>query len=64
MDRQNHVLLTMRAVAWERAKGELQAYIQTFWPLYLPDGTKRDDGFEEADKRIQEFIKDFEDNCR
>lgn len=57
-------ILTMRAIAWERAKGELRAYLQTFWPTFTPTGEEIDNGFEKADARITAFIKDFEDNCR
>ena len=49
-------ILTMRAMAWQRAKGELHAYLETFW-----DDSS---GFEKADKKIKDFIKDFQDNCR
>ena len=57
-------ILTMRAMAWERAKGELLAYLQTFWPSYAPGGKQLDNGFKEADERIEAFIKEFEENCR
>lgn len=57
-------ILTMRSIVWERAKGELNAYMQTFWPEYEMDGSKRSNGFDEAQARISKFIRDFEDNCR
>lgn len=53
---------TMRAMSWERAKGELNAYLQTFWSSYLPNGEKRENGFEADSKRIEDFIRDMEDN--
>lgn len=57
-------ILTLRAMAWERAKGELKAYMQTFWPKYNIHNEKIENGFELADKNIRDFIEDFEDNCR
>ena len=57
-------ILTIRAMAWERAKGELHAYMQTFWPSYAKNGKEIDNGFEKAAELIGSFIKDFENNCR
>jgi hypothetical protein len=58
-------LLTMRAMAWERAKGELSSYLETFWPQYnAVSGKILDNGFDEASKKIEAFISDFEINCR
>lgn len=54
-------LKTLRAMAWQRAKGELQAYLETYWPKYN-NGQKLDNGFEDAQKRIEAFIADFEEN--
>lgn len=31
-------VLTMRAMAWERAKGELNAVLATYWPSVGSDG--------------------------
>jgi hypothetical protein len=56
-------LKTLRAMAWQRAKGELQAYLETFWPSYDRHGEKIENGFVEANQRIKDFIKDFEDNA-
>ena len=61
---ESNEMLTLRAMAWERAKGELLAYLQTYWPSYNARGEKIPNGFEEADERIKAFIKDFQDNCR
>lgn len=60
----SHEILTMRAMAWERAKGELHAYLHTYWPRFGRDAQRLDNGFDEADRRIREFIQEFEDNCR
>lgn len=56
------MMKTMRAMAWQRAKGELLAYLETYWPKYNSNGEKLDNGFEDAQKRIESFIADFEDN--
>ena len=57
-------LLTLRGMAWQRAKGELRACLETYWTDYGTTGKEIPNGFEEADKRIEAFIKEFEDNCR
>jgi hypothetical protein len=56
------VMNTMRAMAWQRAKGELLSYLETYWPKYDRRGQKLDNGFEDAQKRIDAFIADFENN--
>ena len=35
-------VLTMRAMAWQRAKGELQALLATYWPVF--NEVQLDDG--------------------
>ena len=49
-DELTRVLRTMRAQAWERAKGELNSTLHTFW--------ERDDDkqYDELSKEINEFI--------
>jgi len=44
----------MRAMAWERAKGELRAYLQTYRV------GEEGDFFEEAERLISEFITKME----
>jgi hypothetical protein len=61
---ESNEILTMRAMAWDRAKGELLSVLQTYWPSYAPDGTKIDNGFDTANDLIKAFIQHFEDNCR
>jgi len=61
---ESNEILTLRAMAWERAKGELGAYLQTFWPQFASNGRQLDNGFNVADEKINNFIKDFEDYCR
>lgn len=46
-------LKTMRIQAWEKAKGELNAMMHTFWG--------GDDGFGPLDKVVRQFIKKVED---
>jgi len=57
-------ILTMRAMAWQRAKGELAAYLDTFWPSFAPNGKEIESGFSGAEERISAFIKEFEENAR
>lgn len=49
------VLKSLRAQAWERAKGELQAMLVTYW-----DG--REGKFNRTNNTVQAFIKEVEDN--
>ncbi|MBD3260432.1 MAG: hypothetical protein GF334_01920 [Candidatus Altiarchaeales archaeon] len=55
-DKAMHIrqIRTLRAMAWERAKGELQAMLQTFWDEY--------EKFEVLDDLIKQFIKEIEDD--
>ncbi len=57
------LMKTMRQMAWNRAKGELLSMLDTYWPYWTADNKKIENGFEETDKRIREFIADFESNC-
>lgn len=56
------LLRTLRAMALERAKAELQAYLATFWTYYDTRGQRIDNGFDKAEQRIAAFIKDMEDS--
>lgn len=49
---------TMRHMAWERAKGELQAMLTTFWGDGNPGPCEE---FVNLDKAIKEFITHVED---
>lgn len=55
------ILLTMRTMAWGRAKGELQGVLSTYWPSYRNDGSKIDQGYDLASKEIKRFIKKMDD---
>ena len=50
-------LRTLRMQAWARAKGELNAVLQTFW-----DGHGKDDQFKAMDKAVSDFIAHVEDH--
>lgn len=51
------VIRTLRAMAWERAKGELNSMRHTFWGF-----TEDEQKFSELDLKIEEFIKNIEDD--
>lgn len=57
---EERLLRTLRAIAWQRAKGELLSYLETYWPQYDDNGVRRDNGFDAAEKKIHKFISDFE----
>ena len=52
-------VLTLRAMAWQRAKGELQAMLATFWPA---PGAGSDATRAEMEERVQAFCAEVEDN--
>lgn len=54
----NRVLGSMRAMAWERAKGELRSALHTFYDSSDGHGLDR---FDEANSLIETFIKEVED---
>lgn len=56
------LLKTLRAMAWARAKAELEAYLSTFWSRYDRCGQRIDNGFDTADQCISTFIKSMEDS--
>lgn len=47
------ILLSLRAMAWERAKGELQSVLNTYW--------NADPKFERMDVLVEEFITAVDD---
>ena len=51
---EDRVIRTLRAQAWQRAKGELQAVLHTYF------GER--DRFEAMDSAVQELIKTVEDD--
>lgn len=52
MDEQT-VIRTLRAMAWQRAKGELASIMQTYWAEY--------EKFKSFDALVDKFIKEVED---
>ena len=48
------ILRVLRSTAWERAKGELNAALGTFWD--------DEEGFGSAYYAVEEFIKKIEDD--
>lgn len=61
IDGQN-IVTTLRAMAWERAKGELRSMLHTHWPSWDKNGQKVESNFEELDKKVSAFIEDIESN--
>lgn len=51
------ILRTLRAQAWERAKGELQAVLQTYWDVH-----GKDQKFRDMDAAIRQLVATVEDN--
>lgn len=51
------ILRTLRAQAWERAKGELNAVLQTYW-----DGHGKDHKYQDMAAAVRELIATVEDN--
>jgi len=60
LDRESTEIITMRHMAWERAKGELNSLLHTYYSRYDSQGKKVENGFDEANDRIRVFIEDFE----
>lgn len=56
MTGQDNVLRTLRTQAWERAKGELNSVLLTFY------GKNNSQQFEQLDKAIREFVENVEEN--
>jgi len=57
---EDKILDSMRRMAWQRAKGELYSILET----YFSDSQNHHsyDEFDKQSKRIEKFIKEFEDN--
>ena len=56
----NHLNHCLRAMAWERAKGELRAILATYSETL--DGPTTGDNYEEARKVFESFITHVEDH--
>ena len=55
-------MLSMRRMQWKRARGEVEAVLETFWPEYDRDGKEIDNCFNNINSIIKTFIKDMDDN--
>ena len=51
-------VFTLRAMAWERAKGELRAMLATYWPSPGPGDAAR----AEMEERVRDFISEVDEN--
>ena len=54
----SRVLRTLRAMAWERAKGELRSIGHTFWS----SSTSKAEQYADFDAAVEFFIKAVEDD--
>lgn len=54
---EENILRALRAQAWERAKGELRAVLNTFFG----ENSARPGQFDELDGHIEEFVRIIED---
>lgn len=57
----NDLMQVLRVQPWERAKGEMSAMLQTYYPVYDKDG-KNTSRYDEIRKEIEDFVKRIEDN--
>jgi len=51
------LMQTLRFMAWERAKGELQGVLNTYW-----SGQPTDESYDKARDKINSFIKEIDDD--
>lgn len=56
MSTERKLLALQRSMAWERAKGELNSMLHTYYSI--ADGTK----FEDFNKLLKEFVESVEEN--
>jgi hypothetical protein len=56
------VIAILRAQAWERAKGELEAMISTYYGVYTSDGKNVSNG-KQVMELVATFVKTIEDEC-
>lgn len=60
MAEEDRIIKTLRAQAWERAKGELGALLNTFYPAASFPENSRPGQFEELDRLVAQFIRKVE----
>lgn len=58
MNEDPKLLKTLRAMAWRRARGELEALLETFWDGDLSTDSK----FHRLEAAIATFVKTVEEN--
>lgn len=58
---ESKTIATLRRMAWQRVKGELNAILVTYWTEYRFDGSKINNGFDDVSTIIEQFISDMED---
>jgi hypothetical protein len=52
-----NIIRTLRCMAWQRAKGELQSMLQTFWS----QDDSRDGQYDGLKDAIKEFVRDVQE---
>ena len=57
---EDKILRTLRAQAWERAKGELMAVMQTYW--YGNSDSEEESPYHQMDRVRKEFVEHVEGN--
>ena len=55
-------MISMRRAQWERVKGEMNAFLEFFWPEYDQNGESISGVFRMADKAISDCIKTIDNN--
>ena len=59
---ESNEILTLRRMQWQRAKGEMNAFRETFWPEYNRHGAVTNhNSFTEVDRIVDDFIIEIED---
>lgn len=60
---ESNEIRTMRGMAWERSKGELRAFLGTFWLDYHPQNGKptNHNYYDEISDKVEQFIKDVDE---
>ena len=54
---EERILRTLRAQAWERAKGELNSILHTYW-----DGPGKDQNYKQMASLVKDLVTTVEDN--
>jgi len=54
------ILRTLRQMAWQRAKGELHAVLETYWGRHMPELDNEAIEFKDVSGRIYRFIQEMD----